>query len=314
MGSQFGFFSEPQYLGPGRNRGVGKSGTAEGAVAPIAFKPAGNTNNKLKSTGFRSLFSGEPYRDLLTGGKEKKRDAGEGDEVKVAPFRPSGPMKQSVCLGDYYGTLSGPFPHIAEEPPARRKKGEVMHQSRNILTNPAKKGTYGYVGTTLSERIAGTKGLAGEYSYQADPFVDSLGKARGSNKAKFVSEVPFKPSHVGNTGLRGPGYPDRTLGKPYDYIIEGSKPVHRRPPEPEEGRPPPFKPSHPPRRGYNATLERFPKYEMDPVPLKLEKARTERLRERERTAGQASWKPSHGGKMPGPSTSIVRLNMSIGTM
>lgn len=43
----------------------------------------------------------------------------------------------------------------------RRKKGEIPEQPKGIYTSPAKKGTFGYNKTTLSER-AGFKGVATE--------------------------------------------------------------------------------------------------------------------------------------------------------
>ena len=50
-----------------------------------------------------------------------------------------------------------------------KKKGDVEPGPRNIITNPPKKGTFGFVRTTLSERQA-PGGVAGEYKYLADAY------------------------------------------------------------------------------------------------------------------------------------------------
>lgn len=49
----------------------------------------------------------------------------------------------------------------------------------------------------------------------------------------------------------------------------------------------PFKPSHPPRKGYNKTLDRFPPYKEDPLKPVLRKKTAEGEDERGR------WKPTH---------------------
>ena len=45
--------------------------------------------------------------------------------------------------------------------PERKKKGEVPEQPKGIFTSPAKKGTFGFNKTTLSER-QGVKGVCTE--------------------------------------------------------------------------------------------------------------------------------------------------------
>ena len=50
----------------------------------------------------------------------------------------------------------------------KKRKGEVQGQPRSMVTGPGKKGGYGFIKTTLSER-QGAKGVAGEYEYLSDP-------------------------------------------------------------------------------------------------------------------------------------------------
>lgn len=46
----------------------------------------------------------------------------------------------------------------------KKKKGEIPEQPKGIYTGPAKKGTFGYNKTTLSERM-GYKGVATEWVF-----------------------------------------------------------------------------------------------------------------------------------------------------
>lgn len=50
----------------------------------------------------------------------------------------------------------------------------------------------------------------------------------------------------------------------------------------------PFKPSHPPKRGYNKTLDKFPEYKEDPLKFPERKAEAENEK--------GKWKPTHNKK------------------
>jgi hypothetical protein len=52
----------------------------------------------------------------------------------------------------------------------------------------------------------------------------------------------------------------------------------------------PFKPSHPPRKGYNKTLDKFPAYKEDPLKPVLRKKTPEGTEEK------GKWKPTHNKK------------------
>jgi hypothetical protein len=69
-------------------------------------------------------------------------------------------QKKSVTPGDFYGT-SGKIPYMVGQVEEKKKKGEIPEKPRGIYTSPAKKGTFGYNKTTLSERM-GPKGVATE--------------------------------------------------------------------------------------------------------------------------------------------------------
>jgi len=216
-------------------------------------------------------------------------------------------MKKSVGLGDYFGTLGGTVAHIAQEPPKKLTKGMVVHPIRNIQTNPAKKGSYGMYGFTLSER-QGAPGVCGEYQYHSDPYCTKLTKEMVDARPKL--DAPFRPAHITNMGLRGPGWNDRNIGEPIPYVIEGpANPKTKQSVAEAAPKYAPFKPSHPPKSGQYSTLEKYPDYHADPIAPKLEKAKMESTLERSKRMA-AGWKPSHTGKIPGPTRSVVQFNMT----
>lgn len=172
------------------------------------------------------------------------------------------------------------------------------------MTNPAKKGTYGYRGTTLGEK-GGTHGSVGELPY------DGARRAEVENAtqsiAQRVTDKPFKPANPSKKG--GSGVPGRTLGGKgagvcgeYAYIVSP-------PAKPEEDvklEHGPFRPSNPPKQGYNCTV--FPKYQEDPLDLKLKREKEAKKAELQRKANQAKFVPASTLKS-GATASILRKNL-----
>ena len=65
----------------------------------------------------------------------------------------------------------------------------------------------------------------------------------------------------------------------------------------------PFKPSNPPKRGYNKTLDKFPEYKEDP--LRVVTRRKESVDD-----NKARWKPTHNQKtVPTPSVATQYKNL-----
>jgi hypothetical protein len=80
------------------------------------------------------------------------------------------------------------------------------------------------------------------------------------------------------------------------------------PKKPEEKRKPlmeheaPFKPSNPPKRGYNKTLDKFPEYKEDPLKVVVRKKTPE--------TDERKWKPTHNKKsMPTHSVTTNYRNL-----
>ena len=166
---------------------------------------------------------GEPY---VTLDQIHKREALKQKKLMVSdtPFRPTNPPKSQVGnLGSNFGTVGysnkntpafpegGRVPYVPQGAgDERKKKGEVVGEPANIVTNPMKKGSFGYMGTTLGVPNLGAekrawKGVVGEYAYVPDPYdAARLAEKEWKKKQKGpISDTPFRPANPGKRG--GPG-------------------------------------------------------------------------------------------------------------
>ena len=66
----------------------------------------------------------------------------------------------------------------------------------------------------------------------------------------------------------------------------------------------PFKPSNPPKMGYNKTLDKFPQYKPDPMRVITRKKPVEGEEERPK------WRPTYNQRTK-PSTSVVTANRNL---
>ncbi|XP_014787099.1 UPF0602 protein C4orf47 homolog [Octopus bimaculoides] len=95
---------------------------------------------------FSRIMEGEAYCDPVRlarqySQKESKKNLGK-------EFIPSSGFKTSCGVGSYYGTIGGPIPALSPTP---KPAPPFKPSSRNIFTNPPKKGTgYGYAEVTLN--------------------------------------------------------------------------------------------------------------------------------------------------------------------
>jgi len=166
---------------------------------------------------------GEPYQTLEQY-QLKERNKLKSKNISDNPFKPTNPPKVSAGnLGSNFGTVGysnkntpafpegGRIPYVPQGAgDTRKKKGEVVNEPYNIVTNPMKKGTFGMVGTTLGVPNTAPerqrwKGVTGEYAYVPDPY-DSAHLAEKEWKKKQpkpISETPFRPANPSKRG--GPG-------------------------------------------------------------------------------------------------------------
>lgn len=249
--------------------------TKKGATPDVCFEKK-----------FASLSLGDAYVDPGTIEKQdrmlqaKKKLTSEG-------FRYTSPSKKSSGLGTYYGCFSekAPFKHETEY--VVLKKGElpekVSAQPRNITTGPAKKGTYGFVGTTL--------GKGDEYQYISDPY--DAGKEKQANEAKEGAKKLIGPAF--KAACKRVEYFDSHPNVAASKIYSLDKPLPARKPEPPKKEvqiPIPFKPASPSKRGISGTLTKYPEYKEDPYEAK-EKAERE---ERKKNKPAVIWKPISSSK------------------
>jgi len=219
---RIGYFGEEGY------NGIGDMYRTNNADPGDRYKGAQFQTNPLFKTRFNltnglfgkpiAIYSGEPYMTLEQFQRREKNKL-KKLQVSETPFRPGNPPKH----GDgFYGTcgyqdkrspafpIGGRIPYMEQGDRKGKQKGDVVNAPFNVTTNPVRKGTFGYVGTTIGvpstagERRA-WKGVAGEYAYVPDPY-DAARIAEKEYKKKlppFVSETPFRPANPPKRGGAG---------------------------------------------------------------------------------------------------------------
>eukprot|EP00898_Chlorokybus_atmophyticus_P006505 jgi/Chlat1/6856/Chrsp51S06535 len=286
MTTKYGFFEEPGFIGLGDTYDKPNTAGETNRTARwggVGFRTrGGNKTGKLTDATFdkfRPLSQGVPYERPY--------------KERLAMLELSG----STGLGSYEGSIGKAWPHEPEIDHLAKKRGPggggIVHEPRNVVSSPGKRGTFGVPGTTVSERH-GTGGVAGEYLYAADDYDAYRKKMRDDSLLsikKRVSEKAFRP----------PGMP--APHKDPDYIEMGPNPR----PQTEKGLTP-FRPSHPPRSGAQGAFARFPEYVPDPLALRLKEEKEARDRERQRLGAVPRFVPPNGPKTTA-TTSILRKNI-----
>ena len=131
----------------------------------------------------------------------------------------------------------------------RNAEGEVITAPINFLTNPMKKGANG-------RQVY----LGGNIPYKGDPYNNRklIEKKEREEHDKLLQDKPFS-QRVKSTGTfvtqkeaygEDRNYPQRKLPGKRKPLMEHDFP---------------FKPSNPPKLGYNKTLDKFPEYKPDPM-------------------------------------------------
>ncbi|XP_076264763.1 cilia-and flagella-associated protein 96-like [Rhynchophorus ferrugineus] len=91
---------------------------------------------------FKRLFTGEALK-----GRGRKEPPSKFKNVSERPFVPAGETKWHGCPGDWHGTFGGKVEAFSGKP---RPKPPYKHEPGNLMTNPGKKGGYGYVNIGLN--------------------------------------------------------------------------------------------------------------------------------------------------------------------
>lgn len=281
-----GLFSQPSYISIGDeyDKKIAISDRTRGNQFKTAPLKKGNTVDVLFEKQFKSLHLGDKYLDpgtvekKLVIEKNKKKLTTEG-------FRYASPSKRSTGLGNYYGCFNEKQPFKHETEYLVVKKGElpqkVQAQPKNIVTAPAKKGTYGFPNLTI--------GKGDEYKYISDPYDQVRRKEAQMAKENKLLAGPFKSACKKLDYFDG--QPNVAASKVYSL----DKPLPARkaePPKKEAAVSVPFKPSSPSKRGFQGTINKFPEYKEDPYELKEKFERENRAK----TKPGVIWKPVSGSK------------------
>jgi hypothetical protein len=233
------------------------------------------------SKKFLSLSEGDKYVDP---GTFEKRSRLDSEKKKLTPdgFRFTNPTKKNCGSGSYFGCFNEKAPPKHEVEFRVLNRGElpdkVKPQDKNVVTGPAKRGTYGTPGTTLSK--------GDEYKYISDPYEGE--KRREAIAAKESTKRVVGPAFKSTCGRAE--YFDGTGRTGVSKVYGLDKPLPAKKDGGEEKKAPlskPWKPSHPSKGGYNATIMKFPDYQEDPFEAKEKAMREARRKEKP----QVVWKP-----------------------
>jgi len=298
MGSKYGMFSEPGYISVGdpypEFPKISKRLTGLNFKATKINKNKSMTND-TRFEPLKPLWQKEPY-ELSNEEAKAARAARLAAAAATTPFRPPMLGKKSSGLGTYDGHLGPKHAHMQDYDTDRiiKKKGMFPDKPRQIITNPPKKGTYGFNTTTLGERL-GKGGAVGEYAYVPSPY-DADRKAKYEEllkgKEKQPTDKAFRPPNPSKKG--GYGFAGTTLGGKgpgvlgeYAYKEHG----HRDKEPPPPSFPVPFRPSAPGKKGYNCTMTPFAKHVADPQEIRQMQEKEARMAEIKRRASGAPFRP-----------------------
>lgn len=187
------------------------------------------------------------------------------------------------------------------------KKGDIKDRKPNLYTTPGKKGSYGYIKTTLSEH-QGAGGAVGEYQYIADAYSRAQ-ELENAIKAKVtrVVDAPFVPSNPPQKG--GPGFIKTTIGNKAhgiagEYLYKPCPQIKSESSRKSEAA---FMPARAPKKGYNCTFNAFPAHAADPEHLKSEARRQARQLDKQAMPANA-WNPPSVPKTRA-TRSVIRMNV-----
>ncbi|PNH11892.1 hypothetical protein TSOC_001211 [Tetrabaena socialis] len=344
MTTKYGMFKEHVYLTPadpppGGESTVEASGGGQGSFtasggATVA-EPRDHGLNFKATVGrvgkgndasfgaFKSLYQGDKYVDPSRRALQAQNELRK-KQVGPAPFKAASPMKHSTTPGDFVGTIEGKVEYVPGRTFAVQKKREdIKGEPKGFYTSPAKKGTFGYNKTTLSERT-GYQGVATEYEYQHDPEELQRQRRVQEREADHAARQapPFRPANPPKRG--GAGVPNTTISKgkgvagEYEYVVGSDPSVAPRDPnnptaspakaagaegdKPEGGpafRPASLNPRH---------LGRQPEYLHDPEAPRLDAEHARKKAESQRLANAGQWRPNDAKKTD-MVRSIVRMNL-----
>lgn len=259
-------FSPPVYLCVGDEYDKREPRNPEAMVGNSQFTVTAKKHPHISDSifgNFNSVSIGDPYKEESIHGPFRKRDPTQ--DRSAEPFRPPGYTKKGSGKGSYYGTFCDgkPYKHETEFPPIHMEKETGK---RNFVTNPPKKGTYGYPGLTIAK--------AGEVVYVSDPYEGNKRKEALAGKEATASQMgaPFK-SAVRHGGC----FDDSDRG--FTTVYSLSKPLPPKKERPAKPTPVSAKPWVP-GGALTKAITKFPEYQEDPYDVRERKIREKKQEER----------------------------------
>jgi hypothetical protein len=265
-----GLFSQPSYISIGdtfekRAATVGKEekkdyARHQGKQFTTSPPKRGKVGTKVFFDEFKPLYQTEKFEDPGTSQKEYGKEQ-KKKNIVPRPFAPSSPSKKNSGLGAYYGTIGTKFEHQVEYEVQKKedKPKPVEHEKRNFVTSPSKRGTYGVPHSTIGP----------SFEYKSDPydFQRETDLKENADKLKKRIGAPFKgTSHPLDFFDTHKNVAASTI---YATDEKALSPKKEKPSEDKKVEKP-FKPSSPPKRGFNSTFTPFPEYKTDPFEQKPE--------------------------------------------
>lgn len=279
-------FSQTSYntIGDEYDKKIAVPDRSRGSQMKTGPAKKGNGPDVLFEKQFKSLHLGDKYVDPGTLDKKFQVEKSK-KKLTTEGFRYASPPKKSCGSGGYFGCFNEKAPYKHETEYVVVKKGELPEkaqpQPKNIVTGPAKKGTYGFPSVTI--------GKGDEYKYISDPYDNAKRKDAQEGKDKKLLGGPFKAA------CKRVDYFDSQPNVAASKIYSLDKPLPARKPEPpkkEIALAVPFKPSSPAKKGMQGTITKYPEYKEDPYEQKEKAERDARTK----TKPSVVWKPVSGSK------------------
>ncbi|GAQ88527.1 hypothetical protein KFL_004360090 [Klebsormidium nitens] len=293
MTNKYGHFSE-EYITLGDENH--QKHEPDPRISGKNFSTTITRSGKLADATFdkiKPLCETVPYEDLSKSRRERLA-ASQKLNLSEKPFKRNSGRKTGVGTSSWDGCFGPKLAYEPEQPTVKKGAGAVKTAPRNFFTSPPKKGTFGCIGVTLSER-AKVGGVVGEYAYVPNEYVDRGSLKKKPGEAEAPDLKPFYPARVGK--WKGAAYPKSVMGNEYEHIELGPAPVTKA----ETGLAP-FKPA----KSSKDPLGKYPEYLPDPETEKWNKQREERLKSKELMT--KPFIPSRGPKTKA-TASILRMNV-----
>ena len=241
----------------------------------------GTLNDALFQKQFLSLSQGDKYIDP---GLYDKRARLEGEKKKITPqgFKYTNPAHKPGGSGTFFGTFSEKEPPKHEPEFAVTKKGDKPEDAKahlkNFVTNPPRKGTFGFPNTTI--------GHGDEYKYVSDPYDGAKRREALANKesTKNIVGPAFKSS------CRKQDFFDET-GHGVSKVFSLDKPLPAKRPNTHDSKAPLAK-AWRPGGTLVGDITKHPEYQEDPYEAKEKAIREARKQQK----ASVAWRPIGGSK------------------